>query len=198
MPVNRCFIGAAATAAAATTLHADIVEYQFTLTVCQEVPPSDTTGFGEATVLVDTDTGEVTVTGSYEDMSSNVNAAHVHGPAAIGENAGIIFPLTHTGGQDGTLTGTAVLEDADIQTILDGLAYVNVHTVNFGPGEIRGQILHECRGDFNGDGDKNILDFVAYQNAFLEQTCEADLNHDLAYNILDFVEFQGVFQESCD
>jgi len=194
MSITRVLIIAALAGAA----HADIIEYEFVMTGCQENPPVLTTGFGSAVVTLDTDTGDVTVEGEYSGMSSNVSAAHIHGLAGVGENAGVIVGLDTTGGQEGTVSGSGTLSDDEMQGMLDGLTYVNVHTGNHPGGEIRGQIVHECRGDFNGDGAKNILDFVDFQGAFLSQACEADVNHDLVYNILDFVAFQAVFVESCD
>ena len=43
----------------------------------------------------------------------------------------------------GTLTGDAVLSDDQETQLLDGLWYINLHTVLNGPGEIRGQIGEE-------------------------------------------------------
>jgi hypothetical protein len=54
-----------------------------------------------------------------------------------------------------------------------------------------------CYADFNGDGELNILDFVAYQNGFVGGDEAADCNGDGELNILDFVCFQNVFQEGC-
>ena len=48
--------------------------------------------------------------------------------------------------------------------------------------------------DFNGDGELSILDFVAYQAAFVMQDPCADINGDGAFDILDFVAFQVLFQ----
>ena len=140
----------------------------------------------------------MTVDGFYESMSSDVSGAHVHGLANDDQNAGVIVGLSHDGGQEGTFSGGGTMTAEQVQGMLDGLTYVNVHTLENQPGEIRGQVRNDCRGDFNGDGVKNILDFVAFQNAFVAEACEADANHDLAYNILDFVAFQAMFVESCD
>lgn len=192
----RTLAGAAVALGAGAS--ADVVEYTFTLTGCKENPPVLTTGHGTATVVLDTDTGEVTINGSYETMSSDVVAAHIHGLADADQNGGVVLGLQHDGGTEGTISGTGVLSDLHVQGMLDGLTYINVHTVNNGPGEIRGQIVAECLGDFDKDGAKNILDFVAFQAAFLANACEADVNHDGATNILDFVAFQANFEIPCD
>jgi hypothetical protein len=51
-------------------------------------------------------------------------------------------------------------------------------------------------GDFDGNGEKNILDFVAFQQAFVGGDPLADANEDCQLNILDFVAFQQAFQGS--
>ena len=43
----------------------------------------------------------------------------------------------------------------------------------------------------------NILDFIAYQNAFQAGDPEADVNGDGMLNILDFIAYQGLFQGGC-
>jgi hypothetical protein len=55
-----------------------------------------------------------------------------------------------------------------------------------------------CEADFNEDGSLDILDFVAFQDAFTSGDSNADCNDDGVLNILDFVCFQGVFEAGCD
>jgi hypothetical protein len=54
-----------------------------------------------------------------------------------------------------------------------------------------------CYADFNGDGALNILDFVAYQGAFVGGNSSADCDGNGSLNILDFVCFQAAFQAGC-
>jgi len=75
---------------------------------------------------------------SYSGLTSAENAAHVHGPAAQCVNAGIVYPLPAGNPKIGTHT---LANDAQVQDMLNGLHYINIHTANFGNGEIRGQIL---------------------------------------------------------
>jgi hypothetical protein len=63
--------------------------------------------------------------------------------------------------------------------------------------QTNGNCEPDCVADFNGDGDLNILDFVAFQNAFTAGDESADVNDDGALNILDFVAFQNIFQAGC-
>ena len=105
-----------------------------------EFPSNGSAGTGEATITLNDATGAVSVAGTYRGLGSEAVAAHIHGLAPEGENAGVIVPLTISGGTDGTVSGSGTLSAAQIQGMLDGLTYVNVHSKNLGGGEIRGQI----------------------------------------------------------
>ena len=54
-----------------------------------------------------------------------------------------------------------------------------------------------CAADFNADGSLDILDFVAFQTAFVTHDPSADCDANGAFNILDFVCFQQLFQAGC-
>jgi hypothetical protein len=90
----------------------------------------------------------------------NVMMAHIHGPAPVGDTAGVVAWLYPSGpppqlieGRFSGVLAEGVITDADLvgnlagQTVADlvamiqdGDAYVNVHTQQNPPGEIRGQI----------------------------------------------------------
>ena len=55
----------------------------------------------------------------------------------------------------------------------------------------------QCAVDFNGDGSLDILDFVAFQGAFVDGDPEADFNGDGNHDILDFIAFQVEFMAGC-
>jgi len=111
-----------------------------TLTGSQEVPPNSPAGVGSCTITLDDVTGNVSVSGSYSGLTSNANAAHIHGLAAPGANAGILVALTQTGGTSGTIGGGGTLSAGDVTGMLNGLTYINVHTTSHPGGETRGQI----------------------------------------------------------
>ena len=54
-----------------------------------------------------------------------------------------------------------------------------------------------CAPDINGDGVLNILDFVAFQVAFVAGDPIADCDANGVLNIIDFVCFQTLFQAGC-
>jgi len=62
-------------------------------------------------------------------------------------------------------------------------------------GPITGQL--PCLADFNEDGTVNILDFIAFQNAFQLQDPMADVNNDGQFNVLDFITFQDLWEQGC-
>ena len=80
----------------------------------------------------------------YSDLTSVANNAHIHGPASSSQSAGVLIDLvpSHVGAfsTNGVFTGSLLVSDAHRALILAGKTYVNIHTVNFGGGEIRGQI----------------------------------------------------------
>jgi hypothetical protein len=120
------------------------IEYQFGMDGNQEVPPNASPATGDCDVeLLGND---VTVSCTYEGLIGTPTASHIHAPAPPGQNAGVILGLTVTGGTNGTITGGGTLSAQNAQHILDGNAYVNLHSDQFPGGEIRGQIVPEPTG----------------------------------------------------
>lgn len=123
----------------APTVHADVHVLNATLDGAQETPPVPTTATGAAVITVDDVTGYVHVVGTFNGLTTPINNVHLHGLAGPGVPAGVLFGLTSTGSTTGTYEGSATLTPAQITGVLDGLSYVNVHSVMHGGGEIRGQ-----------------------------------------------------------
>jgi glucose/arabinose dehydrogenase len=120
------------------------VLYQAALNGANERPtPNDkpSTGLGLFSLVGNQLTFNVT----YRGLSGPATAAHIHGPATMDVPAGIMIDLQpYNGGgfgTNGTLAGTVTLTAAQLAALVDGLTYVNVHTVAHGGGEIRGQIV---------------------------------------------------------
>jgi hypothetical protein len=119
--------------------------YKATLSGTTEVPPTTSTGKGAATVTYDAGTKMVTWEGDFSGLSGPATAAHIHGPAEAGKNAGVIVPLSQ---KDVPFTspfkGSATLADdkaaALAAALSSGQAYVNVHTAANPGGELRGQL----------------------------------------------------------
>lgn len=107
-----------------------------------EVPARVTNGTGTGVVIVtDEATGAAKVSLNFSGLTTPANAAHIHGPAAEGVNAPILFPITIPAATSGSANDVNItLTATQLQQLKDGLFYFNVHTTNFPNGEIRGQI----------------------------------------------------------
>ncbi len=120
---------------------ADIFLFSASLDGTQEVPPNDSLGFGSVLLSFDDTTNILEITsGSYEDLMTSITLSHIH-QAPFGLNGGVLFPLDHTGGTSGTLSGSGELFGDEITSLFAEGLYINVHTSGFPGGEIRGQIV---------------------------------------------------------
>ncbi len=143
------------------TLHANLLG-------ANEVPPTGSPGTGTANVGLDTGAQTLHVQVTFSGLGSNTTASHIHcclaSPFASGVNVGVAtttptfagFPLGVTSGTfdstlDLTLAGSynpafisaeggtvAGAEAALIAGLLAGETYLNIHTMQFPGGEIRG------------------------------------------------------------
>jgi CHRD domain len=102
-------------------------------------PGITSSGKGSATASLDTATKQLTWTVDYSGLSGPATAAHIHGPADPGANAGIVVPFT--GNLASPIKGSATLTDAQIAQLEAGKWYVNIHTEANKGGEIRGQLM---------------------------------------------------------
>lgn len=113
-----------------------------------EVQPISTTAHGSASAILSGST--LRVTGSFADLAGDFAAnvaggAHIHN-ARAGFNGGISVPLSTVVAGDlksGTFrSDTAYTLTADqVQGLLNGSLYVNLHTTMYTSGELRGQLL---------------------------------------------------------
>jgi hypothetical protein len=137
------------------------------LTGANEVPPVPSPGTGLATVVLDSTAQTLQVNVTFSGLTSNTSAAHIHCCAPLGTNAGVAttvpafpgFPLGVTFGSYSSVVfdlmqptiynpafvtlqgGTIPLAEAAlIAGIQNGTTYLNIHTVNFPGGEMRGQL----------------------------------------------------------
>ena len=95
------------------------------------------TGTFEATY--DSESKTLAWTGSVAAITGPATAAHIHGPAGPGQNAGVLVPIP--GVKIGPFEGSARLTDTQANAILAGQTYFNVHTAVNPNGEIRGQLV---------------------------------------------------------
>jgi CHRD domain len=117
---------------------AETLTYKVALKSADEVPPNASSGSGTADVTYDTQTKKLSWKVSYSGLTGPATAAHFHGPAEPGKNAGVMIPIQNIG--TSPAEGSATLTDAQAADLMGGRFYVNVHTAANPGGEIRGQV----------------------------------------------------------
>jgi hypothetical protein len=165
-PLSVLVMMAAALMLSAPAANAIPMTFTADLSAANEVPPVASPGTGLATIVLDPTAQTLQVNATFSGLTSNSVAAHIHCCAPLGTNVGVAttvpafpgFPLNVTSGVyssevfDLTMPliynpafvtlqgGLAQAEAALIAGIEGGQTYFNIHTVNFGGGEIRGQL----------------------------------------------------------
>lgn len=118
------------------------MEFKADLSGANEVPPNASAGRGELEASYNPSNRELDWRLRFSALSGLVTAAHFHGPAGSGVNAPVAVPL------NSTFVGTwqrseVTLNEAQAADLLAGRWYVNIHTVQFPNGEIRGQLVRD-------------------------------------------------------
>jgi len=132
----------------------------------EETPALSTPGHGEFRATVDKSAQEIHYRLTFNDLESDVTQAHIHFENATNSGAIVVFLCTNLGNGPvgtqacpaggGTITGTIGPADVTdlaaaqgiaagefqefVRAIRAGATYVNVHTVDRAPGEIRAQL----------------------------------------------------------
>jgi len=127
------------------------------LSPLNEVPAAtNSTGSGglvSGGITLDTDTLIMDVAIGYgsaagfTDLTGPATAAHFHGPAGPGTNAGVVvslvpihFPAANAA-LGGVIVGKLAIPTNSLADLLAGLNYVNIHTTLYPGGEIRAQLI---------------------------------------------------------
>jgi CHRD domain len=132
----------AALIAISTTAAAEVIALKADLSAQAEVPSNPSQARGTAEMSLDTASRNLAWTIQFVGLSAPLSAAHFHGPAMTSANAGILVPITASGGES-PLTGFATLTQPQVEEIVSGSWYINLHTRTYPGGEIRGQVTRK-------------------------------------------------------
>ena len=103
-----------------------------------EVPANTSAATGTADIDYDAASKKLSWKVTYSGLSGPATAAHFHGPAEAGKNAGVAVPIANIASSPAE--GSATLTDAQAADLAAGKYYVNIHTAANPGGEIRGQV----------------------------------------------------------
>ncbi|MDP1621353.1 MAG: IPTL-CTERM sorting domain-containing protein [Bacteroidales bacterium] len=125
-----------------SNIQATVYTLDLALSGQKEVPANPSTATGILIGTYNDATNVLNFSLMFNGLSAPVTAAHFHGPAAPGSNAGVQIPLVGfpTGVTSGTYTNTFTLTPEQESQLLCGMWYVNIHTAFFPGGEIRSQL----------------------------------------------------------
>ena len=111
-------------------------KYKADLKGSKEVPATGSSASGKANITYDDKSKKLSWVVTYSGLSGEPTAAHFHGPAAPGKNAG---PVVDISGD--IKKGSADLTAEQAADLKAGKWYLNIHTEKFPDGEIRGQVV---------------------------------------------------------
>ncbi len=169
-----CYFNIHTTAFPGGEIRGQIVTSVNVLDRSQEVPATNTSSAGCVLCGLDRANDALTYDMRINLVGSTQTAAHIHGFAPVGVNAGV----QHNIGVGSRMLSSWAYAAASEPMIEGDLTYVNVHTNVFGGGEIRGQLFFNplppppcpwagsCAADYDGDGDFDSDDVVAFFGAW--------------------------------
>lgn len=113
--------------------------FEASLSPSQEVPPVASTATGSAEVQFNENTNKLSWKITYTGLSAAVTGGHIHGPAPVGQNAGVVIPFTGNLNAQ-PIMGETTITPGQYAELAAGLYYVNIHSSRFPAGEVRGQL----------------------------------------------------------
>jgi hypothetical protein len=129
---------AAMTGCGMMSRQSNLVAFTTQLRAANEVPPNSSKASGSVDAVFNKDTNLFRWKVNFRGLTGPATAAHFHGPAAVGSNAGVVLPWT--GPISNPMEGRATLTPAQAADLLAGRWYANIHTAAHPAGELRGQM----------------------------------------------------------
>jgi len=120
--------------------HMPKTELRATLGAAYEVPPTASRGTGYFEAVYRPSTKVLQYRLNLVGLSGPITGGSLNGPAALDENAQPVSPI-NIPIYDNTIRDGVTLTEEQADQVLAGQWYVNVMTLQYPDGEIRGQIL---------------------------------------------------------
>lgn len=136
--MRKMLLATALAAGLATTANAATEHFTAKLSAANESPSNTSKGTGMVDLTLNTSTHQGTYTITYENLSGPAMAAHFHGPAEQGKNAGVLVPVA--GEMASPIKGEAKFTAEQEKDLQAGRVYLNIHTAANKDGEVRGQL----------------------------------------------------------
>lgn len=159
MKTSTAFAGAlVAVVGLAASAQGAIVTLTANLSSANEVPANPSPASGTAIVTIDTDTRAWTMNLVFSGLTAPVTVAHLHrapigvnGPVIVGLDGialsggrpswNLIAPGSTSLNTGGALNAPFLFPAAELESLLLGNVYVNIHSTAFPGGEIRGNLV---------------------------------------------------------
>lgn len=146
------------------------------------------TGLGQVRATLDGN--RLTVTGTYQGMSSPATAAHLHF-GTPGRPGPLAQPLEVTTSPEGEVTGTAELTDQQVDALQAQSLYVQIHSEDNPAGELRGWIFStETFGEVAANMESESITVANLTRDFVPATDQRLVNPDPA----DWPMMRGNYQ----
>src|SRR3954469_4820274 len=121
--MNKIVIAMSVLGAVAFAGSASAEKLKATLDAKSEVPANTSSGTGTADLDYDAASKKLSWKVTYSGLSGPATAAHFHGPAAAGANAGVKVPIANPG--TSPIEGSATLTDEQAADLTGGKYYIN-------------------------------------------------------------------------
>ena len=123
----------------------DDIRFATDLSPDEESIPTYSSASGHAEFILNRETLKLTWVITYKDLSGPAVTAGLYGPENVGGTSGILidFRSSPSGTLASPIRGSAVLTDGQLQYLVTGRVYANIHTAKWKDGELRGQLQRQ-------------------------------------------------------